>query len=130
VKIDLDTHSEGEEIMGETSETLKNWSQLVAQVWADEKLKRRLIDNPAAVLQEHGIDVPAGVEIRVVENTDKVSYLMLPPKPAGGVSELTPGQLSSVAGGFCSFGCLACRDPDCIIIGPVTVTPVPKPILT
>ena len=87
--------------MGETSETLKKWSRLVAQAWADEKLKQQLVDNPTRVLQEHEIEVPAGVEIRVVENTDKVSYLMLPPKPAGDVAELTSGQLSGVAGGFC-----------------------------
>lgn len=68
---------------------MKKWSQLVAQVWADEKLKRRLMDNPATVLKEHGMEVPKGVEIRVVENTDKVYYLPLPPKPAGEVTELT-----------------------------------------
>jgi hypothetical protein len=78
-------------------EALKKWSQLVAKVQADEKLKQRLLASPAAVLQEHGITVPEGKEIRVVENTDKVSYLMLPPKLS--VSELTPGQLQGVVGG-------------------------------
>lgn len=54
---------------------------LLTWPWADEKLKQRLIDNPEAVLQEHGIEVQAGMEIQVVENTDKVSYLTLTPKP-------------------------------------------------
>jgi len=106
--------------MGETSETLKKWSQLVAQAWADEKLKQQLLVNPTRVLQEHGIEVPAGVEIRVVENTDKVSYLMLPPKPAGGVAELTSGQLSGIAGGFC---CLcACNTPSRPDVSEITVS--------
>jgi hypothetical protein len=93
-------------------ENWRKWSQLVAQAWADEKLKQRLIANPAAVLQEHGIEVPAGVDMRVVENTDKVSYLMLPPKPAGAVAELTSGQLSGIAGGFCCS--LYCNTPSVI----------------
>jgi hypothetical protein len=74
----------------------RKWSQLVAQAWADEKLKQRLTDSPSAVLQEHGIEVPTGVEIRVVESTDKICYLTLPAKPS---DELTPSQLQGVAGG-------------------------------
>ena len=94
--------------MGEESETMKKWSHLVAQAWADEKLKQRLIASPAVVLQEHGIEV-SGRELRVVENTEKVSYLVLPAEPAGGVVELSSGQLSTVAGGFCC--CYACDAP-------------------
>ena len=86
-------------------ENWRKWSRLVAQAWADEKLKQRLIANPAAVLREHGIEVPGG-EVRVVENTEKVSYMVLPAKPAGDVTELTSGQLSAVAGGFCC--CYSC----------------------
>jgi hypothetical protein len=78
-------------------ENWKKWSQLVAQTWVDENLKKRLKDNPAAVLQEYGLPVPEGVDVRVVESTDKVTYLMLPPKPAE--SELTSNQLAGVVGG-------------------------------
>ena len=79
---------------------MKKWSQLLKQVWADEQLKQRLLDKPAAVLQEHGIEVPAGMEVRVVESADKVSYVTLPAKPAGGVTELTSSQLASIVGGL------------------------------
>jgi hypothetical protein len=78
-------------------ENWKKWSQLVAQVWADEKLKQRLLENPKAVLREQGIEVPDGVEVRVVEPTDKLLYFMLPPKPDA--TELTAGQLTGVGGG-------------------------------
>jgi hypothetical protein len=88
--------NQGPVITGQAS--LQKWSQLLKQVWADEQLKQRLLDKPAAVLQEHGIEVPAGVEIRVVENTDKVSYVTLPAKPAGDVTELTSNQLASIVG--------------------------------
>ena len=93
-------------------ETLKKWSQLMAEVWADEKLKQRLIDKPTAVLREHGIETPPGVEIRVVENTDKVSYLTLWPKPAGDVTELTSGELEGVSGGITAKpACNSCVMP-------------------
>ena len=104
----------GQPLTADQQENWKKWSQLVAQLWADEKLKRRLLDKPAAVLQEHGIEVPAGVEVRVVEPTDKLLYFVLPPKPAN-VSELTSSQLTGVAAGA--------KDIE-LELGPGTVTPI------
>ena len=100
--------------MPEMSEgELKKWSQLVAQAWSDEKLKQRLLKDPSSVLREHGIDVAAGVEIRVVENTDKVRYLTLPAKPTTDVTELNDEDLTAVAGGLAfTFVCRACRTQD------------------
>jgi len=97
-EVELDKAEEQSVIAGQ--ENWKKWSKLVAQAWADDKLKQQLIGNPTAVLREQGIEVPGG-EVRVVENTEKVSYLVLPAKPAGGVVELSSGQLGAVAGGFC-----------------------------
>ena len=105
----------GQPLTADQRENWKKWSQLIAQAWADEKLKKRLLDKPASVLQEHGIKVPAGVEVRVVEPTDKLLYFVLPPKPAN-VSELTSSQLTGVAGGV--------KGDIEIEIGPVTVTPL------
>ncbi len=78
-------------------ETLEKWSDLVRQASRDQLLKRRLIANPAAVLEEHGMRVRPGCEIRVVENTDKVAYLTLPARPQDG--ELSTDQLEQVVGG-------------------------------
>jgi hypothetical protein len=89
----------------------KQWGMLVAKAWSDESLKRRLVKDPAAVLDEHGIEVPRGIELRVVEDTDEVCHLVLPPSPAGDLSdeELT----SSI--GFDSFsgGCGGCGRCGC-----------------
>jgi len=99
-EVEVSTQPIGEEQRAiKAQEILKKWSHVVAQVWADEKLKSRLLDNPAAVLRENGIEVPAGVEIRVVENTDIVHYLVLPPKPLDSASELTSEQIDAVVGG-------------------------------
>lgn len=77
-------------------EYAKQYGQLVAKAWADDSFKARLLAEPAAVLQEEGISLPEGVELRAVENTDKVMYLTLPPKPS---DELSDEQLNQMAGG-------------------------------
>lgn len=79
-------------------QTELKWTQLFAQVRTDKKLKKRLIEAPAAVLLEHGLEVPAGMEIRVVENTDKVTHLTLPALSKAG--ELSEDELTQVSGGF------------------------------
>src|SRR5262245_11355114 len=78
----------------------QQWSQIVAQAWADEAFKRRLLADPAAVLQEHGIAVLPGVRARVVEDTDRVIHLTLPAKPS---EELTDQQLQQAVGGLINF---------------------------
>ena len=57
--------------------------QIIAKAWADDVFKQELITDTAAVLTEEGIEVPTGVEVRAVENTDKLWHLVLPPKPNG-----------------------------------------------
>jgi hypothetical protein len=75
----------------------RTWGQVVARAWSDEGFKRRLLAEPGAVLREQGMDVPSGVEVRVVENTGRVAHLVLPPRPAEG--ELSEEQLAQAAGG-------------------------------
>lgn len=74
----------------------KRWSKLIAKTWGDEGLKRRLLANPASVLEEQGLEVPAGQTVHVVENTSQDLYLVLPPKPS---EELSAEELEQVAGG-------------------------------
>jgi len=82
------------------------WDLLLADAWADPALKKRLLENPAAVLKERGIAVPEGVQIKVIEDTEKVEHLVIPTAPAEG--ELSEQELASVAGGHCR-GCRGCR---------------------
>ena len=51
--------------------------------------------NPAAALKAEGIDVPDGVAVTVVENTDKHFHLVLPPTPT---DELSAEALDAVVG--------------------------------
>src|SRR5262245_16541524 len=77
-------------------EYAKQYGQLVARAWGDEAFRARLLAEPAAALAEQGIAVPAGVEVRVHEQTPTVVHLTLPPKPT---DELSDEQLDAVAGG-------------------------------
>jgi len=65
----------------------KLWSQLVAKAWADEKLRERLLSDPMTVMEEHGLRIPPGIQVKIVQNTTGVIHLPLPPKP-------TPAEIS------------------------------------
>lgn len=84
---------------------------LVAKAWADDELKQRLLTEPSAVLEEHGIEVPSGIELRVVEDTDEIYHLVLPASPAGDLldEELTSSiGFDSFSGGCGGCGCGRC----------------------
>jgi len=87
----------------------KLWGQLVAKAWSDEELKQRLIDDPATVLQEHDIEVPYDVELKVVEDTDRVRHLVLPACPS---EELADEDLTCSAG-YDSFSGICFSGGDC-----------------
>ena len=62
---------------------MRTWAKIVAQAWADADYKARLLADPVAVLKEAGLDLPAGVDLRVVENTANVAHFVLPAPPIG-----------------------------------------------
>jgi hypothetical protein len=75
----------------------------VARTWADEAFKKRPLADPMAVMKEAGADLPEGLQFKVVEDTDRLVHLILPPKPDLG--ELSEEQLELVAGGHCRGNC-------------------------
>lgn len=66
--------------MNQEEQAKKN-QKVIAKAWTDEAFKKRLLSNPSETLRGEGIDVPGDVEVRAVENTNKVVYFVLPPKP-------------------------------------------------
>jgi len=77
-------------------ELSQKFGQVVARAWADDAFKARLLAEPNAVLQEEGLEIPPGIEIRVVENSENVIYLPLPATPGDSLSD---EQLEQVSGG-------------------------------
>jgi Nitrile hydratase, alpha chain len=88
----------------------KQWGQVVAKAWADAAFKQRLLADPHAVLKEHGLEVPRGLQVKVVENTDSVRHLILPTKPSS--DELSEEALGVVAGGYKWEFCDVVPDPN------------------
>jgi len=62
----------------------ETYSKIVARAWADERFKERLFTETTTVLKENGIDVPPGLEFKVVESTSTLVYLILPIRPNSG----------------------------------------------
>jgi hypothetical protein len=83
------------------SENNSEFAKIIAKAWRDPAFKAELIANPAAALKAEGIDVPAGMTVTVVENTDKQFHLVLPPVPTDALSDEA---LDAVAGGY-GVGC-------------------------
>ena len=74
----------------------KKYGQIIAKCWADEKFKKEFIKDPAKVLKENGLNIPEGMGFKVLENTEKLSHIIIPLKPS---QELSDEQLDKAAGG-------------------------------
>ena len=71
-------------------------------------MKQRFLSDPHAVLAEHGMEVPEGMNVNVVENTDTTVHVTLPAAPEGH-GDLSDAELENAAGGcgsalYCDAG--------------------------
>lgn len=96
--------------MASREEWKKKYGKIVVKAWTDEEFRMRLMSDPKCVFKENGIDVPDNVEIKVVENTNNVVHLTLPPKPKE--VDLSDKELEKIAGG-CTGGIVKYEDPLC-----------------
>ena len=88
--------------------------ELNAAYRSDEELRRRIDGGDAApAVEAFGLDMPAGLELRVVADTAEVFHMVLPPDPNAVVadsalSEVAGGSTASSAGTVGSAGCFGC----------------------
>ena len=73
------------------------YGKVVAKAWRDPSFKAQLIADPQTTLAAAGVRIPAGVAVKVVEDTATHVHLVLPTKPTGALSEEA---LDRVAGGW------------------------------
>ena len=73
-------------------------AELFAACWKDEALKARFMTDPKATMAEYGIDVPDGINVKVVENTGNTVHITMPMAPSG-FQALSDSELENVAGG-------------------------------
>ena len=70
--------------------------EVITRSGADPAFRAELLADPrAAIKKAYGVDLPPSIELRVVEETPSVFYLVLPLQG----EELTDEQLAAVAGG-------------------------------
>ena len=74
-------------------------ASLFAACWKDEALKARFMSDPRSVLAEYGMDVPDGMDVKVVENADNCVHITMPSPPRGH-DELSDAELGKAAGGL------------------------------
>lgn len=85
-------------------EQAKKMSQIIAKCWADETYKQKLLADPGATLSAEGMEMPAGLTVRALENTSKVFHLVIPAKP----TDLSDDDLDLVSGGGTSVVIICC----------------------
>lgn len=86
-----------------TREEIEN--RAISKAWKDENFKKELMEKPHQAIAQIGINVPEKIEIKVVEESARVLYLVLPVNPETLTGELTDDSLEGVAGGFCKDFC-------------------------
>ena len=74
--------------------------KLIGRAWEDEAFKAKLLSDPrAAIEQATGLKLPAGVTVKVLEETENTLYFVIPSSPLGAEGQLSDEALATVAGG-------------------------------
>ncbi|HEX9730055.1 MAG TPA: NHLP leader peptide family RiPP precursor [Gemmatimonadales bacterium] len=56
-------------------------AKVVVKAWKDDTFKQQLLSDPARVLADHDVAMPAGVTVHVHEDTATDKHVVLPKKP-------------------------------------------------
>jgi hypothetical protein len=78
-------------------QTEEKLSQLASRASTDQNFKQKLVNDPAPLLRENGIEIPEGAEPRVLADKESISFEFVPQQSSG--AELTESALSAVTGG-------------------------------
>jgi len=74
--------------------------EIIKKAQSDKEFRKILVENPKEALRNFGVQISEEVEVKVVEESPKILYLVLPVNP----DELTYEQMDDVTGGGNSCG--------------------------
>jgi hypothetical protein len=94
--------SEQEQILENSQENLE--AKIIARAWKSEAYKQELLENPKAVIsREFDVELPAEVNVQILEETSTSLYFVLPMRPdfsAADLEDISEEELAQVAGGL------------------------------
>ncbi len=73
-------------------------AQVIARAWSDPDFKAQLLNDPKTALVGYGVDLPAGLSLKIVENTADTVHIVLPATPSQ-AGDLSDEDLQNLAGG-------------------------------
>ena len=75
-------------------------ARIIAKAWKDESYKQELLTNPKAIFeQEFGVQLPAEINVEVLEENSTSLHFVLPMRPEISGQELNEEELEAIAGG-------------------------------
>lgn len=80
-----------------TNEQENPLQKIIIKCLEDEDFKKRLMADSTVVFKEEGINVPEGMTINVVEDTEDTINIVI---PRAAIRELKDGELDEVSGGW------------------------------
>lgn len=90
----------------DTTEFQKAYGKLVAKAWEDDAFKDELFSDTAKVFKENGIELPEGLKVNLLENTEDTIHLVFPMSPS---DELSDEQLENIDGGHPGMMTTICK---------------------
>ena len=81
--------------MADSKKNLAITAEVIARATRDLAFRQQFLADPKALLIAAGAEIGAAVEIRALENTNRLRYIVL----SADAAELTEAQLGSMAGG-------------------------------
>jgi hypothetical protein len=77
------------------------WLKIITRAWNEPAFKTRLLTDTDDVLKEYQLTIPPGVTYQVVEDEAAGKrYLVLPPAPSPGLSDISNRDAASGDPGF------------------------------
>jgi hypothetical protein len=91
-------------------------ARLIEKAWKNDTFRQALVTDPrGAVERELGGQLPAGLQVKVLQESADTCYLVLPANPdRAPAGQLTDQQLEAVAGGWTGqTDCITCGGATC-----------------